>query len=81
MTSNFKLTGLSRPESFTCEPLHNENIFWAKNGLSTGVFDDLFKYCKDNWKDKKIAVIKHDGITEDGTPINPIVIEVFEKLI
>lgn len=78
MKSYFKLTGLSKPQSFTCEPLHNENTFWAKNGMSKEVFDGLFKYAKGNWKDKKVAEIEHDGIAEDGTPINPVVVAVRE---
>ena len=79
MKSDFKLTGLSKPQSFTCEPLHNENIFWAKNGMSKEVFDGLWNYCDGNWKDKKIAEIEHDGIIEDGTPINPIVVGIRES--
>lgn len=74
MISLFKLTGLSKPESFTCEPLGNENIFWAKNGLGKERFDALWNYVSGDWKEKKFCKIQHDGIYEDGTPINPVVI-------
>lgn len=74
MKSDFKLTGLSLPHSFTCEPLNNDNIFWAKNGMSQEKFNELWKYCKSHWSDEKIAEIEHDGFKEDGTPINPIVV-------
>lgn len=76
--SDFKLTGLSKPQSFTCEPLNNENIFWAKNGLGEEKFNELWNYCKGNWTDKKIAEIEHEGLNNDGTPINPIVVGIIE---
>lgn len=78
MKSDFKLTGLSRPQSFTCEPLKNENIFWAKNGLGLEKFNELWNYCKGNWTDRKIAEIEHDGYFEDGTPKNPVVVGIRE---
>jgi len=78
MKTDFKLTGLSKPNRMTCEPLHNENIFWSETSMSKERFDALFEYSKDNWHDKKIAEIEHEGIRADGTPINPIVINVRE---
>lgn len=78
MKSDFKLTGLSRPQSFTCEPLHNENIFWAKNGLGLEKFNELWNYCRGHWSDRKIAEIEHDGYYEDGTPVNPVVVGIRE---
>ena len=57
MKTDFKLTGLSKPQSFTCEPLNNENIFWAKNGLGLEKFNQLFDYCKGNFSEKKIVEI------------------------
>lgn len=78
MKSDFKLTGLSKPQSFTCEPLDNENIFWAKNGLGEGRFNALFNYCNGDWPTKRIAEIEHDGFYEDGTPKNPVVVGIRE---
>ena len=40
MKTDFKLTGLSKSQSFTCEPLNNENIFLAKNGLGEQKFNE-----------------------------------------
>ena len=74
MTSDFKLTGLSKPESFTCEPLTNQNIFWARNGLGVEKFIELWNYCKGHWSQRKIVEVEHDGYYEDGTPKNPVVI-------
>ncbi len=74
MINKFKLIGLSKPQSFTCEPLDKEEVFWAKNGMSDQKFNELWNYCKGNWSDKNIAIIKHDGLNDDGIPINPYVI-------
>ena len=74
MKSDFKLTGLSKPLSMTCEPLDNENIFWPKVGLSQDRFNALFKY-RNN---VMIAEIEHEGIYKDGTPINGVVVGVRE---
>ena len=75
-TTDFRLKGLSKPKSFTCYPMNNDNIFWAKSEMTHERFNALFDFCKDHWKEEKIAEIKHDGLYEDGTPINPIVINI-----
>lgn len=80
MTTQFKLTGLSKPRSFTMETSSGE-IFWAtadENVFPQERFDALFNYAKGNWSEKKQAVIEHDGFAEDGTPINPKVIMIKE---
>lgn len=74
--SDFKLTGLSRSKSATCEPLHFEDSFWPKVGLSQDRFDALWNFCKGDWSNKKIAEIEHDGIDEDGFPINGVLVNV-----
>lgn len=76
MTTNFKLTGLSKPQSFTCET-NQGHIFNAKNGLGIEKFNALFAYCNGNWADKKMAQVRHNGFSE-GEPINPIVIGISE---
>ena len=78
MKTDFKLTGLSLPHSFTCEPLNNENIFWVTKGLNIDKFNELWNYCKNNWSDKKIVEIEHDGLNKEGIPMNPIVIGIRE---
>lgn len=78
MKSEFKLKGLCKPQTFTCEPLDNENIFWVKNTLGQTVFDELWNYCDGNWDIKKIVVIEHDGLYPDGIPKNPVVVEIKE---
>jgi hypothetical protein len=45
--SDFKLIGLSRKRSMTCEPLDNENIFWPTVGLTQDRFDALWDYFQD----------------------------------
>ena len=78
MKSYFKLTGLSKPQSFTCEPLDNENTFFAKNGLGEEKFNELWNYCKGNWSYKKVCEISHEGLNNYGIPINPVVISIVE---
>ncbi len=74
MKSDFKLVGLSRNKSMTCEPLNNENIFWPKVGLTQDRFDALWDYRQN----VMIAEIEHEGIDENGIPINGVVIAVKE---
>lgn len=78
MKGEFKLIGLSRGLSMTCEPLNNENIFWPKVGISQERFDALWDYKKDHWEDKMTCIIEHEGLRKDGTPINGVVISVSE---
>lgn len=78
MKSDFKLVGLGRKKSMTCEPLNNENVFWPKVSISQDRFDALWNYKKNHWDDEMIAEIEHDGFYEDGTPINPVVVAVRE---
>lgn len=79
LKSDFKLTGLSKGERFTCEPLNGQEMFWAKNGLGKETFLELWKYCDGHWSEKKIAEIEHDGLFTDGTPIKPIVVGIREQ--
>lgn len=77
--SDFALVGLGRPFSMTCGLLHTDReTFWPKVGIPRERFDALWDYCSGNWKDKKIAEIEHEGLYEDGTPINPVVVGVRE---
>jgi hypothetical protein len=78
MKANFKLKGLSKPKSMTCYT-ENEVIFWAKTTLTHERFNALFEYCEGNWATEKIAVVEHEGLFDDGTPINPVVIEIIES--
>lgn len=79
MISEFRLVGLSKPKSATLQLLDTDKeTIWAKVDMPKDRFDALFDYCKGNWKQNKIAKIKHDGLREDGTPINPVVLEIEE---
>lgn len=74
--NEFQLQGISKPRSFTCKPLYKEDHFWAKSEMTYERFDAFFDYySKGNMKNFSV-VIEHDGLTEDGTPINPMVIEI-----
>lgn len=79
MITDFKLVGLSKTKSMTCEPLDKEDPFWPKCGLTQDRFDALWNYRNGNWKDgTMIAEIEYDSLTSDGIPINGIVIAVRE---
>lgn len=79
MRTEFKLTGLSKPNSFTCEPLDNQNIFWVTNSvLSPEKFQHLFDYTKNNWSNPKTVIIEHEGLESSGIPKNPKIIEILE---
>lgn len=82
MITEFLLTGLSAPKSFTCRTFEKEDIFWATTNMTDERYKALFKWAKetdDFWKTKWIAEIEHDGFFSDGTPKNPIVLSVFES--
>jgi hypothetical protein len=74
--TDFKLVGLGRKKSMTCEPLDKEDCFWPKVGITQDRFDALWKYQEGNWADKLIAEIEHDGLDEDGIPKNGTVVAV-----
>jgi len=76
MKSYFKLTGLGRKKSMTCEPLNNQEIFWPKVGLTQDRFDAIWDYFKGNKPLQMIAEIEHEGLYTDGTPKNGNVVSV-----
>jgi len=74
MTRNFRIRGLSKPHSVTLE--HNNNAFWAESNLTQDRFDALFQYSKHDWDEPKFGVVEYVKQTDDGTPIDGLVIEV-----
>lgn len=73
METLFKLVQVSRPKSVKISPINNDDVaFEAKVEMEQNRFDALFEYCKNNWDETKIAEIKHDGINDEGEPVNPI---------
>lgn len=80
MITHFPLIGLSRQKSVTCTCGKKDSIFfWPRVELTQDRFDALWKFCSGNWDEKKYAVIEHDGIEDDGEPINPRLIDVSLK--
>lgn len=75
MISDFLLSGLSRGYSMTCQNA-KQDFFWLKVGLTKERFNALWDYFKGLDKKEMIAEIEHDGFSEDGTPINGVVINV-----
>lgn len=76
----FQLQGLSKPRSFTCKSLYTDDHFWAKSEIPYDRFNALFDYYQSttisNDGRKFSVIIEHDGLTGDGTPINPMVVEI-----
>lgn len=77
LKGQFKLVGLSRKKSMTCEPLNDEgNFFWPKVGIDQDRFDALWNFMTGRWGDTHLlVVIEYEKITDDGIPINGTVIE------
>lgn len=71
----YELKGLSKPNSCTLE--HNHHIFWATSVLTESKFQSFFDFCKDNWGDdeKKYCLVEFVNESDDGTPIEGLVIE------
>ena len=77
--SDFRLVGLARNGEFTMELIDTDReSFHAMSNMSKETFFKLFNYCEQNWEDRKIATVEHEGLNPSGTPINPLVIEVRE---
>lgn len=78
MIVEYELKGLSKPNKFSFEN-EKEDTFWATSSFTVDRFNALFDYCKHNWQETKIAVLKCDYLTEDNIPINAKVIEIKTK--
>lgn len=80
MKQDFILKGLSASKSFTCYTMDGkESIFWVKSNITEDTYDRLFNIAKnshDFWKLNWIAEIKHEGLYDDGTPKNPILVSI-----
>ena len=76
MIETYKMTGLSKAKSVTCETL-NGDIFWATWAGKQDRFDALFNYFKQggDWTGEERAVLEFDSI-QDGEPIDAKCIEV-----
>lgn len=79
MKSEFKLIGLSLPNSVTLTPMDSEEMFWCGTNMPTETFVEMFRYCKGSWNVNKIALVEHEGIRENGTPINPTMLRFREE--
>ena len=77
MTKEFKLIGLSKPRSATLALIDNVDVtFNAKVDMTLYAFNELFNYCKNHWQEEKFAKVEFESITEDGIPINPVVVKI-----
>jgi hypothetical protein len=76
ITDNFKIIGMSAPQSFTCQAKDKEDIFWAKDGMTDGAYKKLFQWSKNDdtfWKQNIVAEIEFDGYGVNRSAINGVV--------
>lgn len=78
-TGIYPLIGLSKPRTATLTG-PKEDIFWAPIEMSEDRIDALWDLCKGDWSDPKFAKIKYSGLSEDGFPIDPVMIELILDL-
>ena len=75
MKSDFKLTGLAKPNIMVCE-FKNEETFQVKTHLSLDKFNEFWDYCKNNWSETKLIEIEYEDLHLCGRPKNPIAISI-----
>lgn len=76
MKTEFRIVGLSRMKSITCETSKQDTFHPNLDNLPQDRFNALWDLLDGSWKDKPMCIIEHDGIRYDGTPKNPRFIEV-----
>ena len=68
----FKISGLSKEKSFTCET-KDEVTFWPGNNLIQSEFDSLWEFFQTHDIKGTLVTITCEGLREDGTPINGVI--------
>lgn len=77
MKTDFNLIGLSKKKSVTCAVIGgSQEIFWPEVCMSQDRFDAFWGYYIP--KNKYIAKIEHEGLQDDGCPINGKLVEIVE---
>lgn len=81
MKTTYKLVGLQKVGGgsiiATLEHFQYEETFTAKLPFDKNKQKEFWDYCKDNWGEKKIAIVSHSGFfAGTTTPINPIIISI-----
>lgn len=78
MKGLFRLVGMSRPKSMTCEPIAKEETFHPNlDDLPQDRFDALWNLMEGNWGNGAVVVLEHDGLNNE-IPINPKFIELYK---
>ena len=78
-TAYFKLGGLSKNKSITCET-KGENHFWPKINMEQDRFDALWKFCEGDWSSPKFCEIEYDRLDKTGEPINPVLLNIVTEV-
>ena len=79
MVTEFQFVGLSKNKRFTLyDNTKKRDVFWSFSNLADDRFNALWNYFVGGgkWTGNEKAIIKHDGLTSQGTPITPVIIEV-----
>ncbi len=80
MKNEFKLVGLQKvhnqEEVIATLEYKKEETFKALIDHNPKQKMEMFDYVKHDWKNTKIATVKHDGFYKNGSPINPVLISI-----
>lgn len=79
MKNTIQLTGLSKSGGDIFASLSTkkeDSITKVPIVMDFETKEGLWLFCKSNWDKEKIATISHDGLSDDGTPMNCKVLHV-----
>lgn len=76
MKNIYRIVGVSRKKSITCETSKQDTFHPNLDNLPLDRFNALWDLLEGNWGDKPMCMIEHDGLSNDGMPKNPKFIEV-----
>lgn len=81
MKNTYKLVGLQKVGGdeiiATLEHFQHEETFTAKLPFDKNKQKEFWDNCKNNWDEKKVAIVTHNGFFAGTiTPIKPIIISI-----
>lgn len=78
MKSAFNMLGLGKPKAVTCAVIGGtQEIFHPKVDMDQETFNSLWNFYSQRTENERfIAIVQHEGLNEDGTPKNSILINI-----
>lgn len=74
MISEFKLVAITKPLTIACWT-DEQHTFFPEVQMGLKEFESLYKYCKDDWDEEKLAVVEYDEEI-NGIPVNSVLKEI-----